>query len=981
MEFKNIYVDIEQNSISEFKDSNGVVICDNSTEQGIITNPIGFDEFREYLRIDHGIDQTYYLKGKIIFPISNSLSANDLGKNILFETPHSNRNIKITSWKNFVEYQLPFVTQLPFGIWVESGGEPSIYIASNGDNLEISNANIELYDSQLIFGHPINNNNDINEPYRGNLSLINTKLQTNMYFDGGNNSFTFYNFKNVLLDYCLLNVQCTSGQYGSVVVDNDTDVATIFNIRNSFIIRTCNFASHMFNYSYKKSKLNINSCVFSDSVVHINIDVSPLSDIYHPLDFVKSSNEFSWNISALSELNEYLYITSQYSKYDYITWACGVSGIKDSYGSEKYCHSPYRDGIGPLSFTPLPNFRVICNPLSGALVGNVIAVSAAPIKLTEYDYSAPFSSIELTVSMDGEVVNVVSESQSDYVEFIPNAEGNLKIDLTLNSVNNWYKKTNTIYYNVFSSAVYGIAYNFDYDVYCIKNVCSGSQYILASATNVSAFEVIMVSAYNNSVLSEEDLDNPVPTIKRYYIDYDNNINYSFHNWYVDGDQNFQCGLEYPGSSILQQYKYSRGDAKYITMFVQFQNNVVVSKTKRVNIINQNQKQYYVDISKYYEDSTWWEKESYLTDQFDNGLQSYWSTDILTSANIKSIGNGNSLSTNYNYTDLSMSAIPPKGLRLLKNNIDTDMICEFSLVRNDRESKPKFTLVDENLNIHFYIEWDYLKELLNIGFVGPIVENKVIKYSLNALGFSKDLRCSNGLNTMHFKITQTNFDVKKFRFYYKFQENDSWIEYSNFDNNNYILNALNFIVFLNSYTGIGYINLQSKCGLPIVTGTQSYPFTYKLFYDRIKKSMVNDIAMSRGDYNDLYYLKGIREITEFILHNKFYNVDSWNAFKYGNYVLVYDSVNSDMILSNSTFSNGIIYNIANDNYVTCKLRCSNLYDMFITWNKDSLVLDSITDINNALPFYCNSKDSRIFNTIASRYNICGNTIKLDKPVIM
>lgn len=951
IEFKDIYVDVTTDSLSTILDENDIVICNDSTEQGTITNPIGFQEFREYLRIDHG-DQNFYLKGSR--NLSFQLSKDNLDTDIIFETPHNNRNIKITNWKNSNS------TQEPWKLFVVPGTDKN-YIACNGDNLEISNGDIEIYDAQLIFGYPVNdNNNDIIASYKGNLSIINCKLQTNVFCNYLVHSFTFLNFDEILIDYSILNVVCDlfESETGSILIDNHTNSSTSTTILNSILIRITDFVSHNNNFGIKNT-LNVDYCAIFSYFNELNLEFENFLDLYYYLPVAPNNNKFNWSFGVVPpEMDTYLSASSQSASFSYYDeyWQVGIKGLKDSYGTTDYCHNTYRDGIGALTFPTLEKFRTVTYPLEGCSPGDIatITISAMTSAINYFDNNN-ITGMQLIVKNNGTEISTEYQANEYSIDFKPYITGNLELTTILSSYNNWYTKQATSYYQV-RPTYNNTTFDFDFDIFVNKQYCSGTNILSAGSTVVSAFEPVVISAINNCTASTS------PTIKSYKFDVDNNIDYNYE-WYDSGNPNpAETDFNYSGNTTYKEYRYTYPGIKYVTMAVRYADDSVEYKTKRADILTEYSTTYYVNISQEYEDSLWWDQETILTDDFESGmLSANWHDNIVTSGSIKNFNDDNALSTDYDF-------INPKypfnsQLIMLKNVISPEFSVEFSMVRIDRDSIPKFLFIDKDDNVLGRIEWDYIKDKFTV-FDTQNTKYEM-KYNLKDLGFLKDLRCPNSLRTLYFKMIADEKYVKLF--YYKFKLNDDWKRFS-LEDFDFPGRPLNFVLCANKYCGLGYIKIQSKCGLPVQTGTTTNPFPYKLFYKRVK---------STGDYNDEYKLRGLRKVPEFTMSNKFFKINSWDASKYGNYVLIFDNQTENMDFSNSKVSNGIIYNIYDENYPGTQLLISNSYDMFITWNNGNILFSDIANINNVFRDN-NSKDSRIFEVIRSRYNIYGSTIKTKDP---
>ena len=220
-DFNSIYVDLNHaTSASGILDGRGVIICDSFTKAGSRTNPLNFQQFRDYIYFDHDVTQTFYLKGQITIDTLNSSEIGALGSTSILETPHTKKAITVTNWETTEQ-----VIQNPWSVIVSGGSGTNgeeIYIVSNNDNLEIVNGEIEVTGdyTKLLCG--VEDDNFLSEDLDNEdntLAFVNTKLKTNKAADlvNGEHSLSFLNYDKI----SIINSNVSNGaSEGSIYVDN-----------------------------------------------------------------------------------------------------------------------------------------------------------------------------------------------------------------------------------------------------------------------------------------------------------------------------------------------------------------------------------------------------------------------------------------------------------------------------------------------------------------------------------------------------------------------------------------------------------------------------------------------------------------------------------------------------------------------------------------------------------------------------------------
>jgi len=133
------------------------------------------------------------------------------------------------------------------------------------------------------------------------------------------------------------------------------------------------------------------------------------------------------------------------------------------------------------------------------------------------------------------------------------------------------------------------------------------------------------------------------------------------------------------------------------------------------------------------------------------------------------------------------------------------------------------------------------------------------------------------------------------------------------------------------------------------GTQGNPFSYDELVTRLSTS---------GDFNDVYYLKGLRKVesdTRIIIEsnsNKSFTLDVWDAKLYGPWVMIFNDYevsqasNSNISFKGCSLRNGIIYNKPN-NVGGGILEITEITDMYIVWQGLTSIIKVTEDASNKL----------------------------------
>jgi hypothetical protein len=929
--YTDIYVNLNRTtSASSVLDDNDVVVCNDYTKTGLKSNPLNLNQFREYLQYDHDFDQNFYLSGNVGLGIVGSSTKGLLGNNTFLETPHKNRKIKITNWKDNFN-----INQTPYTITIYSDESIDLVnFITNDDDVEISNGNFQVSGgcSAFSFG------DDVDIVYRENntLRLINDKFYTNKKanVDEDINSFEFKNYNNVIIDYCLLNNKSLSG---SMAVINDKCENCNYTILNSIVVGVDEFvgypnedkwqiiksqvfnntsyaesvggeSSSYVNFNDLKINLNVDSCVFTSELSAIGDDVYVK---YYNLLSEQGNNEFGFSIPSI--FNSNLATLSQENNFNYLhnNWIdISISGTpKNNYNSlgdynnKNYVFSELRDGVGPLTFNRTPQFYVSASLSASDIGENVTFVNrSSAYESTYYPsyYEWDFDDSATSAITSGGI----QHSYDDY--------GIYNINVKLHSKNDWYQVNSQYPFLVKSDG------NFDFDVFLFVTSSDGYNDFYVSATSAHCFDEITVSAVNNS-----NSDNEFVVFTSWGEDFDED-NLNLENFYLDN--NFGL-FSTSGGIYTNTNRYNSSGTYNVYFATRKKDGAIYYKGFPLEIYNNVQDEYYVNLNEIYDKDVWWTKETVIYDDFEDGLDVGWSTQFKTNYTTQDMWDDN--------IAYCPSASTPT--LLVTEYVHYDFEFEFSFIRNNRDYNPYFNLSSDSNNV-LKIQWDYNNDRIKIYYYDETV--RYVKYDLKKCGLTRDLRCVNSLRELKIKIVHTPIviDTIGLKFYYSL-DGLTWIETAVFDEEyiDYEDSKLLLYVDTNEYCGFGYMKLQSKFGLPYVGGSEDYPLSYSLFKERVEEN-------GNGNYNDKFLCKGFRTLYSTLRLNSgmYYEVDGWDLSLYGPWMLIVDvhtaspfSEEKEISFAGSKISNGIVYNIKEttdyNNYFTPNLSLSLAYDMFIVWH--------------------------------------------------
>ena len=977
-EFTNIYVDLERTTLaSGIINPLGFVECNSVSKGGTVTNPLNLNQFREYLYFDHdNTSQNFFLKGQTTLDMSESSDIGKLGSTVLFETPHSKLNIKISNWGDNVDG-----INYPWSIVVSGTiNYTNCDIITNNDDVEISNGEIETAGNCnfLVFGVGGRPEYDDLDYENNTLTIVNTKLYTNSEEDieQNNHQLVFYNYRNIYVINSLISNKTGSG---SLFIENTfTGIANCYFTNNIFYKFKYMLGSpQSLNIDGKGIIAHVNQSVFSEGVNGFSTSAIPPTyyNIFDLDDIIEVDNvQFNW--AGSSACTESLLDLSQSANFNYldVDWVdITVSGIQDTnnfenaikknYSDLEYTFSNVRDGIGALTFNMMgPAYlsasidglsATIMNVSGGTYYDDIFSPLVYNWELGEYD------SDEKQITSAFNVIHTYQNpGQYDiYVEVI--------------SHNGWYNINN--YTNIqllFTSAAFTLfllkssatCFDDNYSVYT-----SGEHGNLSAYT----FDEITLSAVNTSTSTYSD----IKVFKSWGHDFGNYNTYVSQQYYNKKNR----GFEYANDTYIKQHRYISSGHYYVNFGVQSEDGSVSGTYKEIDVYNKPYDTYYVDLDEYYETSgKWMYKQTGMFDEFENSvIDSGWSSSFLGG---------------YNVVDMWGYNCATGGVaNLISSYLYYNFDFEWEFSRTERTFVPHI-LIKSNTTDVLKFEWDFLNDRINVEYYGTVYHIKYTEF----LKCGKDLRCPESLRFLpiRVKFSPESEGGGNIQIYVKFD--GVWKEYTHIlpaqstvsaDDKRLIIEAST-----DTTTGFNYIKLQSQCGLPYSNGSSDYPLTYKEFkrMTTIEDNGVFGDGMSTADYNSKFLLKNYRKIINSykILINKYYQIDAWDNSVYGPWMIICDmhfdniSVVSNNVVSfiSSTISNGIIYNIREENSdgkFVPNLEISTINDMFIVWSTP------ITNVSSRHYGYISLYPVKMSNRDITNYysDVMGSTVKSERGYII
>lgn len=965
LEFDKIYVDLNRvSSASGIVDSLGIIQCNSNSLAGTQTNPINLKQFREYLYFNHDINQqTFYLKGKTSLVLSGSSNIGKLGDDILFETPHNQKELKIMNWVDNGDL-IKIGNHEPWCIIIDGvgGDKKTCNIVTNNDNVEFINGEIQAVGEfdKINFGFtiPVYMNLDIDD---NSLSIVNFKLYTSSTYDLSNDvhQIKFNNYKNIYIINSILNNRV---DFGSILINN----CFVTGVRCYFINNIISRFKYLLGFSCELGNFvaNIKESVFTESVGNFSIDaIINYYNIFNNYDIVNGNNKFNWGGS--SALDASLMDLTQKDNFGYLDTGWNditVSGITNTYlydntipvdyCSELYRFTEYRDGIGALTFQSIGD--VYLSAMGFGLSLSIVNISGSDVYMDLY---SPSKYVWFFDDYGGTYESKTSSIPSDegfIVTHLYSLNGIYKPYVEVFSKNSWYTKHGGLVYETGFDE-----FNFEIELLRTSALCNDGDIFVKTlnSNNVLSaytFDEIAISAVNTTVYQGDEKIvkscgvNFTPMHKNfslnYYEDYDN----------VFDEQDY---------SLILRHTYKNHGWYQVYFCVQLQDNSIVMKHKNVVIHERPQKIYYVDLDKKY--TKWIYKQTYIKNDFEiDDIDSNWDSEFID---------------NYTFTSInSKRCVTGNGMQKLIGDINYNFDLEFSFIRNNINSTPSVVLKNNNDDDVLIISWNY-DNSVSFSLYGYVFE---IPYRKN-----KNFGCANSLKELSIKIIHN--ERANIQVYLYEPISEQWEEHFIFSDNTFNSddNILDIYV-LSEYikSGFVYFKFQSHCGLPYNNGDIANPLTYDEFVRMTTIEDRGDIseAMPTADYKSKFLMKNYRKVYEqfLILNYKYFEITGWNLNLYGPWMLIYDihfnNPEEYLLVSfkNTKLSNGIIYNIRepnDDGEFVPNIEISSIYNMFIVWNTPS---EENSNYNHGLiVFFC---DEYTYNK-NKRMNMFGSTIKSERAI--
>jgi len=874
-DFSIIYVDLAKAPSSSIpsneRDSNGALICNNTTKHGSETQQLPYEEFVKYIkyRCDDRNKITFLFKNKVNIDTSD-LQSHDT----LWDIGHRS-NI-------YMSNQIDGESAM-FNI---TSSMVKIYVKLFNSNLTMSNLDFNTTQPvSLRFSCP-NENETPNDQFN-DIYIYNCRF----WGHNGNHVYGVIRFEYVKTLIVAGSIFCVYDGGGSFIgmqlpINNGYSFYTAYFIANIMYNITDMYDLYPMGYKLdliKRPKFaywNIFTGTRSGYLDFVPDQVSTtMANFLQDMDI--STNEFEWSgtPSICSEsLGVYNDMGALQNQFNYLSddWITASSMLPDpsyfpsnfkTYLDELPTYGT-RDGRGALVFPTLPIPYISYTP-KFLTINDVLTMDISNI-----DYENDYKTIYIYWAINGIFLGAGTPIQytiSDY--------GRIDIRLSVWSRNQFYYKSNT-------TSTYSLI-NID-DIDIDINTYNGNNNL---TTTFDINETVKIEVVNKT----DNIDNAI-----------NDVDIIISNEVLDtlsiptylDSSSTDTTFSYIGDvTIIAKVHTIDGRTKYFYKIITI--NDVIGNT------------YYVDLSQEYEDDKWLELNYGLYDDFENGY----------------IGQGFASDFKFNYSVISMYdelvANGTKKALLVTGVLDGDFKIEWSFVRSSEDDDPHFfiDLKIDNVSNPIMVSWDFISDSL-------LVYDSDRRYRVKYDAHVKDLDCPNTIHKINIYANYDSYNGKLNMYYDLDAIDDTRVHFyfkqiSSFDVMSIYFEGTN-------ESGLGYIGVQANNVDQIAfggegNGSTEYPFTYQEMYDRIS------IDNNDGNYNDKYLCRNSRIVSNqssfFINPIYNYRIDVWDPHKYGPWMLVFD-INSDILFINTILSNGIIYN---REYKNANLLITMIYDMFITWN--------------------------------------------------
>lgn len=583
-----------------------------------------------------------------------------------------------------------------------------------------------------------------------------------------------------------------------------------------------------------------------------------------------------------------------------------------------------RDGVGALYFPEIPN------PYIKNLDNIIINVPTTIETVNEYydDYSP--KKYEWSILLNGILLDTVT-TDSRQLEYTFVENGSYQVQLSTTSYNGWYIQTQISNILVLG----GEEKTVELKLYKIPFNSSEPEDVINNEINV--FDRLMISFTDN--IENQNIfieDSGV------FWDLENRDNQRFITQYSGG------GDEYYSPTYTSVGDYN------VVFSARYNDRISYYETFPITVVDNIQDVLYVDLLESYSNSKKILGYNYfLIDNFKLGsIKEEWNSSFTTNYNVKEMWDEN---VAYGTDEVT-----------ILDNVGSDQFnIEFSFVRTFERDIPKF-IIKTNVNEGNYnvnVSWDFLRD--------KIIIDDGTKTNIKYESRSKDLLCSDSARKLNIIITNEE-NNNELIIKYKINE-EEWTIGTVLDVS--VSNGIELVTKCTDRVGIGHVSVKTQSIIVDnnmnKNGSEEYPLTFEEFKSYLEPSFVDGEIIEKQGINTKFLCRNYRVIdsgTINVQNDMFYEINAWDNSKYGPWILKFNDGNSPVNFSGVKLSNGIIFNSSEHN---TQLRISFLYNMFIVWNSQNIVLvrskwkytksDKRVDIKGSTLYNANDYSTKMIET--------------------
>lgn len=577
-----------------------------------------------------------------------------------------------------------------------------------------------------------------------------------------------------------------------------------------------------------------------------------------------------------------------------------------------------RDGVGALYFPEMPIPYI--KKLDNIIINVPTTIETGDVN---YDDYLP-EKYEWSIRLSGRLLNTFT-TDSRQLEYTFVENGSYKVQLSTTSYNGWY---------IIEAE--------------IRN-------ILVFGGEEKTVELTLYKIPFNSSEPEDVINNEITVFDRLMISVTDNI--ENQNIFIE-DSGVFWDLENRGDNQRFITQYSGGRDEYysptytsvgdynVVFAARYNDRISYYETFPITVVDNIQDVLYVDLLESYSNSKKILGYNYfLIDNFKLGsIKEEWNSSFTTGYNVKEMWD-----ENVAYGTDEVTIIDGIGTE--------DFSIEFSFLRITGNDIPKFIFKSKNGEEDYSLDisWSFINDRI---ILDDGTNKNYIKYDVG----NKDLLCPDSVRKINFMITnEANSDQVIVR--YKINDDVNWITGKVL--NVSIYDSIQLLADCTNDVGIGYLSIKTQSitaeNNMNKNGSENYPITFEEF-----KKYTED---GTPNINTKFLLRNYRTInsgTFNIADNMFYEIDAWDNSKYGPWVLKFgDDFNNPVKFSGTKISNGIIFNTLDQK---TKLHISFLYNMFVVWNSEDVVLvrskwkytnnDKRTDIKGSTLYNANKYSTKM-----------------------